>query len=39
MEIRDAQVGCHGRQAEPSSGRVQQSAPQLVGGFGQWLPE
>ncbi|MEU1667610.1 hypothetical protein ABZ547_29350 [Streptomyces sparsogenes] len=39
MEIRDAQVSRHRGQAEPFSGRVEQCAPQLVGGVGQRLPQ
>ncbi|MGX1887785.1 nucleotide sugar dehydrogenase [Streptomyces sp. NPDC055287] len=33
MEIRDAQIRCHGGQAEPLSSHVEQCAPQLFGGL------
>jgi hypothetical protein len=37
MEISDAQINCHGGQAEPFSGLVEQCAPHLFGGMVQWL--
>ncbi|MEU8848079.1 hypothetical protein AB0C70_17950 [Streptomyces sp. NPDC048564] len=39
MEIRDARASCHGGQAGPFGGRIEQGAPQPLGGLGQRLPE
>lgn len=39
VEIRDAWTRCQGGQAELFGGRIEQCAPQPLGGLGQRLPE